>query len=309
MSLANFLNIVYPGKPAFIKETWIQGGVPRHLWMFAAISNYVKNQKPGPNFSLLEVGTWMGSSMLTWAEAMVKHNQSDGSITCVNPMEPYFDAAEQSSAINYENPDHAAVAEEMLHEMTALLEGDFVYDIWNHNRRLIPDTIPVTLLREASVTVLPKLRDESFHVVYVDGSHFYDDVLADLREAKRIVKPGGIVCGDDLELKPHQCDLEFAKAHKHLDFPTDPKTGHPFHPGVTLAVGEMFDDVSLYDGFWMAQKTPDGFHPYFLDHFQKYTPAHFQGNVEAYYENYTSRYFKNDPGQPINGSQKSMTNV
>jgi len=305
MSLANFLNIVFQDKPAFIKETWIQGGVPRHLWMFAAISNYVKNQNPGSNFSILEVGTWMGSSLLTWAEGIAKYNSNKGMILCVDPMEPYFDISEQVNALQNNDPSHSAEQAATLKEMAELLKGDFVYDIWNHNHQLIPSEIPVTLLRESSTTALPKLRDESFHLVYLDGSHFYNEVSLDIKEAKRITKPGGIICGDDLELTIHQCDKEFAAANKHLDFPTDPKTGHPFHLGVTLAVGEAFEDVSLYDGFWMARKTASGFQPFYLDHYQKHTPSHFSGRVKSYYESYIEKYFQTEPGTPYNALTKT----
>lgn len=301
MSLAKFLDIVYPGKPAFVKESWIQGAAPRHLWLFAAISNFTKHQKPGDDFSLLEVGTWMGSSLLTWAEALEKYNEGKGSITCVDPMEPYFDANQQSDAIENPNPEYAKSQAETLREMDALLAEDFVYEIWNHNRKLIPESLPVSLIREASATALPKLRDASFHMIYVDGSHFFEDVLGDLREAQRLIKPGGIICGDDLELKRHQCDVEFARAHKHLDYPTDPITQRQFHPGVTLAVGETFEDVSLYDGFWMVQKTQDGFQPYYLDHYQKNIPSHFVGQVKDYYLDYTEKYFQQARNQPING--------
>lgn len=39
--------------------------------------------------------------------------------------------------------------------------------------------------------------DESAHMIFVDGSHTYENVLADLGEAWRILKPGGVLLGHD----------------------------------------------------------------------------------------------------------------
>ena len=48
--------------------------------------------------------------------------------------------------------------------------------------------------------MLPQLLDEDqkFDVIYVDGSHFADDVLTDGINAWRLLKQGGIMIFDDL---------------------------------------------------------------------------------------------------------------
>ncbi|OBH58700.1 hypothetical protein A5686_23650 [Mycobacterium sp. E2479] len=57
----------------------------------------------------------------------------------------------------------------------------------------------LTKRRGSSLQVLPQLLDEQqeFDVIYVDGSHFADDVLTDGITAWRLLKQGGILIFDD----------------------------------------------------------------------------------------------------------------
>jgi hypothetical protein len=50
-------------------------------------------------------------------------------------------------------------------------------------------------------------------------------------------------------------DEDSARTFLKEDVVCDAKTGMHFHPGVTVAVGEFFGDVSVYAGFWVMQKT------------------------------------------------------
>jgi predicted O-methyltransferase YrrM len=57
----------------------------------------------------------------------------------------------------------------------------------------------LTKRKGSSLHVLPQLLDEQqkFDVIYVDGSHFVDDVLTDGITAWRLLKQGGILIFDD----------------------------------------------------------------------------------------------------------------
>ena len=58
--------------------------------------------------------------------------------------------------------------------------------------------------------------------IFIDGAHGYEDVKFDIAEARRLVKDGGFICGDDLELQMHEIDPAFAQAHKEEDYLEDP---------------------------------------------------------------------------------------
>lgn len=61
----------------------------------------------------------------------------------------------------------------------------------------------LTKRKGSSLHVLPQLLDEEqkFDVIYVDGSHFADDVLTDGINAWRLLKEGGVLIFDDLVWK------------------------------------------------------------------------------------------------------------
>ncbi len=82
-----------------------------------------------------------------------------------------------------------------------------------------------------SRTVLPELvRDGfAFDVVYIDGDHSYEGCKSDLEWGRDLVRPGGILCGDDLE---------------------DSYPGVAHYPGVNRAVKEILGDVENQEGFF-----------------------------------------------------------
>lgn len=55
----------------------------------------------------------------------------------------------------------------------------------------------VTIHRGYSDEVLRGFPDKYFDWVYVDGNHYYDYVIEDLRLSYTKIKPGGLLCGDD----------------------------------------------------------------------------------------------------------------
>jgi predicted O-methyltransferase YrrM len=107
--------------------------------------------------------------------------------------------------------------------MEQALGSDAAYGIFLHNMSTLPDSIRRQHLRGKSESLLPLLRDESFDVVYIDADHTYEPVKRDILESMRLVKEGGVICGDDLNLQLHQVDEAFAERNKLIDFTKTPK--------------------------------------------------------------------------------------
>jgi predicted O-methyltransferase YrrM len=65
---------------------------------------------------------------------------------------------------------------------------------------LAPCVARLTKRKGSSLHVLPQLLDEQqeFDVIYLDGSHFADDVLTDAITAWRLLKQGGVLIFDDI---------------------------------------------------------------------------------------------------------------
>jgi hypothetical protein len=92
-------------------------------------------------------------------------------------------------------------------------------------------------------------------MVFIDGDHAYSSVARDIRDYAPLVTDGGYICGDDLELQMSEIERDLARTHLDKDLVRDASTGTDFHPGVTMAVGEFFGEVSAYAGFCVMQQT------------------------------------------------------
>ena len=74
----------------------------------------------------------------------------------------------------------------------------------------------------------------------------------------RLVSQAGFLAGDDLEAQMSEVDTPNSRANFKQDYIRDPRSGKDHHPGVTMAVGELFGDVQSWEGFWAVQRLPSG---------------------------------------------------
>ena len=120
----------------------------------------------------------------------------------------------------------------------------------------------VILLRIDSRVALPTLQDEAFDIIFIDGDHSYEFVKSDITHAKRLVRLGGIIVGDDLELQFPSVDSPYHKEQVELKnhFCSAPDNSMGYHPGVTQAVWEEFGQVNNPLGLWAVRKVGEGFH-------------------------------------------------
>jgi predicted O-methyltransferase YrrM len=241
----------------------------RQVFMSAALGSLTPLSE---TMHVLEIGSYAGSSMLTWSNAAEKLLDCRCEITCIDPWgDAGTDLYNDSMAEN--------------------LKSKRTYEVFCHNAALSGDRVKITPIRGISNAILPALEDQKFDLIFIDGSHYYADVLADITECARLLKIGGIICGDDLELQLSQCDVESALKNKMSDFILDPKSNAYFHPGVTLSVGEYFGDVSYFSGFLAMWSTSTGYEKLSLRNARGVRPSHwpdeFQVRISAYFEKST----------------------
>jgi predicted O-methyltransferase YrrM len=264
MSYQSILREIAPNRPVFDAKYAILSAPVRHVMMMGVVWYLTKN-KPQKNFNILEIGSWYGASALSWAQGLTLHNKSNGSITCVDAWQPFFDRSLHK--------DDVYVA------MEKALGSDVAYNIFLHNISTVPEKIQRQHFRGISSNVLPLLRDNEFDVVFIDADHTYEPVKKDILLSLRLVKDGGIICGDDLNVQLADCDKAFAEKNKHKDLAKDPKTGRNFHPGVTVAVEEIFGKVSMWGGFWGMQKQGKNWKRFPLKGMPVNFPAHFPADA------------------------------
>lgn len=117
--------------------------------------------------SILEIGSWEGRSAVFFLEFLPRSR-----ITCVDTFEG--------------GAEHAVLAE------TASIESRFDSNLASYGDR-------VRKIKSRSFTALDQLaqENETFDLIYIDGSHVRDDVLVDSLLAWRLLAASGICIWDD----------------------------------------------------------------------------------------------------------------
>jgi predicted O-methyltransferase YrrM len=146
------------------KETWFDMHIVPWCVTFSRIFNRTEPVR------ILEIGSWEGRSTLFFLTYFTQ-----GCLTAV-------DTWAGSDEYQYN-------ATPELRDLEARFDGN-----------VAPFAARVTKRKGSSLHVLPQLLDEqqNFDVIYVDGSHFADDVLADGINAWRLLRQGGVLIFDDL---------------------------------------------------------------------------------------------------------------
>jgi predicted O-methyltransferase YrrM len=194
---------------------------------------------------ILEVGAWAGWSAIIWAKAVKELGPKDGCVVCVDPWASYLDLK--------------ANRDPVYRAMASATRRDAIVRLFHHNVRSAGQSDIVHALRGTSDECLPMLRDAWFDLVFIDGDHSYEAVKRDLANASRLVRQGRILSGDDLDLQFDELRESDLRSQLTYDFPLDPSSNSRYHPGVTLAVWEFFNQrVSSWDGLWAMRKTHGG---------------------------------------------------
>lgn len=222
-----------------------QGVVIRHAYLSRMLRDFINEHGDRGPLRVLEIGSWAGGSAVTLAMILKGHAPPGGKLLCVDLWGKWEPVPPE--------------AEYVYHAMAEAANSGVIFPLFTHNIATSGVSDTVIVARGNSLEVLPLLRDEAFDFIFVDGSHFYSIAKEDLISAKRLLRVGGIMTGDDLEMPLSMVDQETAYRFREHDYIVDPKTQRHFHPGVTLAVGEIFGEVSEREGLWAVRKTdPEG---------------------------------------------------
>lgn len=180
------------------------------------------------DFNILEIGAWAGVSTGIWGRAARLWN---GVVDVID---------------TWKATDSAPFA------MRIATKGDRIFELFKHNIRAAGLSDYIIVKRGTSDDILPQIMasGKKYDLIYVDGDHAYSQVKKDLINCLPLLKKGGVICGDDLELQYEDSDVVFTQAHREDDYVNDPQTGLGYHAGVTTAVGEVLGRVECQNGFW-----------------------------------------------------------
>ena len=185
--------------------------------------------------TILEVGAWAGASLAAWDSAA----ESKAKLLVIDFWQPYFPHGGE----NYD-------------VMTDAAKSGEIFDLFNANVASCGMTDRVEVFRGDSKVILPALASIMFgqiDVAFIDGDHRYEGALADIKNTACLIREGGILCGDDLELTLGGVS-DLAAHRRAIDRGDDVDETNKYHPGVTQAVADVFGTVSVFEGLWAVQK-------------------------------------------------------
>ena len=165
-----------------------QGDVKRCYFMQKLVEHEIA-RGGFKKFRILEIGSWAGGSTITWAEA-VKNSGCQGGIYCV---------------------DHWADYHSSPYAISKMFKKNKVFELFQHNISASGYQDMIFVLRGPSDKILPVLHHEQFDLIFIDGDHSYQGLSNDMCNSAPLLKEGGVLCGDDLELQYIDININHAK--------------------------------------------------------------------------------------------------
>ena len=132
-----------------------------------------------PNGTYVEIGAWMGKSTIYLAQKLKDLNSEAKFYTVDN----FLGSAEHQA------------------ELQRLDKS--LLSIYQANLDACGVTGYVNTLVMSSVEAAATFKDRSVDFVFIDGSHAYEDVKADIEAWLPKIKPGGLLAGDDYSKEWH----------------------------------------------------------------------------------------------------------
>ena len=204
-------------------------------------------------FILLEIGSYMGESLKMFGNVLEK-NLDNYLVISIDPFKKYATESDvkKGTAIS---------------TISKKIEKIYFYFLNNISKyKFRENFIHIRKNSTEGLELLIKLK-LNFDFIYLDGSHYYNDIKNDYLISKDLLKNydgyRGLMSGDDYELSANEYDrfynsqedfLNFLKENTNFDYlHIKNKEGNlvGFHPGISLFFSEIKDKIiKTKSGYW-----------------------------------------------------------
>lgn len=223
---------VFLNKPHFSTYLYSKQNDVSKISKFESIIN--KQKISEKNITLLEVGCYAGQSTIEFAKVL-SSKFNDYHIFCLDKWKGYFSPKDSKTNWTYRY-------------VNKNLNNGNVKKLFFHNIESANISKKITTIVGSNEKILKVLPKNYYNIIYLDASHYYEDVLNNIKDCENLIKERGIIIGDDFELSYRDIDQDFARKNLHKDFIIDPLTNSGYHVGVTVALYDFYGDKVFKDG-------------------------------------------------------------
>ncbi len=142
---------------------------------FAASYTEAVQRAPNHGARFVEIGTWKGRSLAFLGVEIVNSGKSI-ELHCVDTWEG---------------------SQEAVHRNDPALP--MLFETFKSNIQPLTDAMSLHVHRGMSTVIAAGFPDAYFDFVWLDASHTFEDVLADIQAWKPKLRPGGVLGGDDYQ--------------------------------------------------------------------------------------------------------------
>jgi len=146
-----------------------------------AFESLILKTKPS---TIIEVGSWKGASAINMAQICSKH-KVNAQIFCVDT---WLGAVEFWTSLA-NTPDRNL----LLKNGYPQIYYQFISNVVHTNTQDYIIPLPMTSVIACKVLEFHNIKAD---LIYIDGSHEYEDVLADINNYTKLLNSGGIIFGD-----------------------------------------------------------------------------------------------------------------
>lgn len=199
------------------------------------------------NLDILEIGVYCGQTTVNLG-SFFKKIKTNIQITCVDPfcnLVVKDDKQNIYSSYFYKN-----------------LKNNKIESLFDSNISFAELNRVVNKKKTFSINFFNRNK-KKYDIIVIDGSHYFDDVNLDIKEAKKILNEGGVLIIDDYELEASK--ISFEELNQKVN--TDEALYNDkifYHPGITHAVKLNFNfNLSSHNGLGVVKYENNQFSNFF----------------------------------------------
>lgn len=168
-----------------------------------------------PFKQIAEIGSWIGNGS---TKTIVEEIRGEGVLYCID---------------HWRGNDNVRRHQDLVSNYDIF--NTFKYQVSSYGGTEIVKPMVMSSRDAASV-----IGDRQFDLVFIDGTHSYDETISDIDLWLPKVASGGILCGHDCEARPDDLDRNKLWENRNIDTIEGNNIFSHVHPGTILAVDEKF---------------------------------------------------------------------